>query len=73
MLRFFILFSFPDVGKIRHRTEGYRKENLQKNGAFRLRNGKAKRPRILQAFWYNQFLVIWGGKAPVPTAGRFPD
>ena len=25
-----------------------------------MRNGKAKRPRILQAFWYNQFLVIWG-------------
>ena len=44
-----------------------------KNGVFCLRNGKAKRPRILQAFWYNQFLVIWGGKAPVPTAGRFPD
>ena len=28
---------------------------------------------FFRAFWYNQFLVIWGGKAPVPTAGRFPD
>ena len=70
----FFHLAFPFLMWVKYGAEqkGTGKRSC-KNGAFCLRNGKAKRPRILQAFWYNQFLVIWGGKAPVPTAGRFPD
>ena len=50
MLRFFILFSFPDVGKIRHRTEGYRKENRQKTGSFACEMAKQKDPVSYRLF-----------------------
>ena len=58
----------------RRHKKAYTRVGPLKNEAFCMQNGNTKGPVLLTgSLRYNQFLVIWGGKAPVPTAGRFPD